>query len=288
MRITRGYRSDNVEDRRAQGASGGGFGGGGGVNLLFMLFQRFGIPGVLIGGVLLYFSGGLGGGSSGLTSPAASPESLAEEQPLVELVSFVFDDAQATWSELFAKSGKQYRPAKLVLFRGSTRSGCGVGQAAMGPFYCPADGNAYIDLGFYQELRQRLGAPGDFAQAYVIAHELGHHVQSLLGESERVHRAPESQQAGERGLLVRLELQADCYAGIWAHYARDRLTEQDIDDALTAASAVGDDMIQKKTQGYVVPESFTHGSAEQRRTWFARGFGSGQVSSCDTFAARSL
>jgi predicted metalloprotease len=294
MRINRGYRSNDVEDRRAQGATGGGgFGGGGGVNILFMLFQRFGLPGVLVGAAFLYFSGGFGGGgeSRGITaSGEQSPESLAAEQPLVELVSFVFDDAQATWSEQFAKSGKPYQPAKLVLFRGSTSSGCGVGQAAMGPFYCPADGKAYIDLSFYQEMKQRLGAPGDFAQAYVIAHELGHHVQSLLGESERVHRAPKSQQTGDGGLLVRLELQADCYAGIWGHgtQRREILETGDLDEALKAATAIGDDALQRQSTGVVRPESFTHGSSAQRKRWFQRGFESGDPKACDTFATEQL
>jgi hypothetical protein len=298
MRITRGYKSDQVEDRRAQGPTGGGGfgggGGGGGVGLLVMLFQRFGLPGVLVGGAFLYFSGGFSGG--GTSSPAAgvtpsgSTTDLAAEQPLVELVSFVFDDAQSTWTDIFAKSGKEYQLARLVLFRGSTTSGCGVGQAAMGPFYCPADQKAYIDLGFYEELKRRLGAPGDFAQAYVIAHELGHHVQNLLGESDRVHNAPASARDGERGLSVRLELQADCYAGLWAHgtQRRDLLEAGDLEEAFKAATAIGDDALQKQATGTVRPETFTHGSSAQRKRWFNKGFESGDPAACNTFAAEEL
>jgi predicted metalloprotease len=177
-----------------------------------------------------------------------------------------------------------------VLFRGSTTSGCGVGQAAMGPFYCPADQKAYIDLGFYQELKQRLGAPGDFAQAYVIAHELGHHVQNLLGDSDRVHAASASQRDGERGLSVRLELQADCYAGIWGHgtQRRDILEAGDLEEAFKAASAIGDDALQKQATGTVRPESFTHGTSAQRKRWFTRGFESGDPAACNTFSAEEL
>jgi predicted metalloprotease len=292
MRITRGYKSGNVDDRRAQGATGGGGGlGGGGVNLLFMLFQRFGLPGVLVGAALLYFGGGLGGGSSSSNlSSKPSTEELANEQPMVELVSYVFDDAQNTWAEVFAKSGKTYQPARLVLFRGSTTTTCGLGQAAMGPFYCPGDQKAYIDLGFYQELKNRLGAPGDFAQAYVIAHELGHHVQNLLGTSDRVHRASGGARDGETGLSVRLELQADCYAGIWGHATqrKDVLEVGDLDEALKAATAIGDDALQKQATGTVRPETFTHGSSAQRKRWFTRGFESGDPAQCDTFAAKEL
>jgi len=292
MRITRGYKSSNVDDRRAQGPTGGG-GGGGGINLLFMLFQRFGIPGVVVGAAFLYFSGGLGGGSdssSGVAPSASDSSELAAEQPMVELVSFVFDDVQSTWSEIFKKSGKAYQPARLVLFRGSTPTTCGLGQAAMGPFYCPGDQKAYIDLAFYQQLKDRLGAPGDFAQAYVIAHELGHHVQNLLGDSDRVHNAPGSQQEGAKGLSVRLELQADCYAGVWGNGTerREILEVGDLEEALKAATSIGDDTLQKQATGTVRPETFTHGSSAQRKKWFKRGFESGDPAQCDTFDAKEL
>jgi uncharacterized protein len=295
MRITRGYKSDQVEDRRGQRMAGGGMGlAGGGLNLIGFLFKRFGIVGVLVGGALLYFMGGFGGsGGSGLTGPAAAPPNgaeLAAEQPMVELVSFVFDDAQKTWSETFSREGQPYQLAKLVLFRDRTQSGCGVGQAAMGPFYCPQDQRVYIDLGFYEELRKRFGAPGDFAQAYVIAHEVGHHIQHLLGTEGKVRAASEREQAGANGLLVRLELQADCYAGIWGHgtQRRDLLEAGDLEEALRAANVIGDDALQKQSTGVVRPESFTHGSSAQRARWFKRGFENGRPGDCDTFATSSL
>jgi uncharacterized protein len=298
MRITRGYKSDQVEDRRGQRMFGGGGGGlsGGAGNLLGLLFRRFGIVGVLAGGALLYFMGAFssdGGPLGGVTAPASGamdPAAQAAEQPLVELVSFVFDDAQRTWTEAFARDGQRYQLAKLVLFRDRTQSACGVGQAAMGPFYCPTDQRVYIDLGFYAELRQRFGAPGDFAQAYVIAHEVGHHVQRLLGTEARVHGASESEQTGERGLLVRLELQADCYAGVWGHgtQRRDILEAGDLEEALRAANVIGDDALQKQATGVVRPESFTHGSSAQRARWFKRGFQGGDPNACDTFGASAL
>ena len=297
MKITRGYRSENVEDRRGQRAGGFGGGGlsGGGLNLLGFLFRRFGIVGVLVGGAALYFFGGLGqsGSTSGLSSSGDEPISQQEraaEQPMVELVSFVFDDAQRTWSEAFAGDGQRYELAKLVLFRDRTQSGCGTGQAAMGPCYCPSDNRVYIDLNFYEELRRRFGAPGDFAQAYVIAHEVGHHIQTLLGASQRVHEASQGEQAGANGLLVRLELQADCYAGVWAHgtQRRELLEAGDLEEALRAAQVIGDDALQKQATGVVRPESFTHGSSAQRAKWFKRGFEGGKPGDCDTFGAERL
>jgi predicted metalloprotease len=209
---------------------------------------------------------------------------------MVEFVSFVLDDAQKTWTQLFQQKGADYRHAKLVLFRDATRSGCGLGQSAMGPFYCPNDQRVYIDLSFYEELRQRFGAPGDFAQAYVITHEIGHHVQHLLGTDRKLQEASEGEQQGENGLSVRLELQADCYAGIWAHSTEQRslLEAGDIDEALKAASRIGDDALQKQSTGTVRPETFTHGSSEQRVRWFKRGYQTGDLAACDTFAARTL
>ena len=259
--------------------------------MLFWLFQRFGLPGLVLGGVALYFMGGFGGGggNSGLSSSSSST-STAEEQPLVEFVSFVLDDAQNTWKEEFARRKLTYSLANLVLFRGQTRSGCGTGAAEMGPFYCSRDARVYIDLSFYEELKQRFGSPGDFAQAYVITHEIGHHVQNLLGTSDRVHASSEREQAGANGLSVRLELQADCYAGIWARATEKRqlLEAGDIDEALRAAAAIGDDRLQKQATGTVQPESFTHGTSEQRQRWFRRGYDQGTLESCDTFSAQSL
>jgi predicted metalloprotease len=292
MRIPEGFRSNQVDDRRGEGPARGGGLSGGGSHLLSFLFRRFGIPGVLAGAAFLYFTGGLdlGGLTGSRSRSGAAPQSSAQRQaqsPQLDLVHFVFEDAQSTWQQLFARDGRRYALARLQLFSQSTKSACGFGQAEMGPFYCPADTNVYIDLTFYDDLRQRLGAPGDFAQAYVIAHEVGHHVQHLLGTDERVHRAPRSQQEGERGLSVRLELQADCFAGIWAHGTerRDLLEAGDVDEALNAASKIGDDALQKQASGTVRPESFTHGTSAQRRRWFQRGLSAGQPSACDTFAA---
>ncbi|HEX2678864.1 MAG TPA: neutral zinc metallopeptidase [Polyangiales bacterium] len=290
MRYDQDYKSDNVDDRRGDRppALGGGGLSGGGANLLFVLFQRFGIGGVVVGAVVLYLANNFSS-RSGSQGPATAAE-LESEKPLVSFVSFVLDDAQKSWSQTLTNEGKPYRMARLVLFRDRTQSGCGMGQAAMGPFYCPNDEKVYIDLGFYEELKQQLGAPGDFAQAYVIAHELGHHVQHILGVDERVHDAPSSQQTGDGGLSVRLELQADCYAGVWAHDAQERklLEVGDVDEALNAATKIGDDALQKQSSGAVRPETFTHGTSAQRHRWFQRGFESGAPNACDTFGAREL
>lgn len=204
---------------------------------------------------------------------------------MVQFVSFVLDDVQRTWESAFERAGSGYRPAKLALFRDGTVSGCGVGQSAMGPFYCPIDEKVYLDLSFFADLDRRFGAPGDFAQAYVIAHELGHHVQHLLGVDERVRDAQRTNPGAANQLSVRLELQADCYAGVWGHSAAERgkLEVGDIEEGLGAASAVGDDRIQRRSTGSVNVDSFTHGSAKQRAEWFRRGFESGQSTSCDTF-----
>jgi uncharacterized protein len=298
MKWIPGYRSGNVEDRR--GSSGGRGFSLGGVGMLASLFKLFGLPGLLVGAALLYFGsgGGLSGGNSAVGTERAAPTDANDpEKPMVEMVSVVFDDVQSTWSEVFRASGQRYQPAKLVLFRDSWPSGCGTGSAAMGPFYCPRDQRAYIDLSFYHELKQRFGAPGDFAQAYVIAHEIGHHVQNLLGTSDRVHRAGRGEQTGENSLAVRLELQADCYAGIWAHHTSQRrdlkagqvvLEPGDVDEALTAAAAIGDDRMQKHAGGAVSPESWTHGSSAQRVRWFKRGYEVGNPEGCDTFSASKL
>jgi predicted metalloprotease len=247
----------------------------------------------LIGGALLYFGGGLfSGAGSGLTGEQSqgggAVQGNAAEEEMVQFVSFVLDDAQNAWTQRFAQGGGRYAPARMVIFRGSTRSACGLGQAEMGPFYCPRDQRVYIDLSFYQDLRQRFGAPGDFAQAYVIAHEIGHHVQHLLGNDRKAEAA--GQREGAEGGSVRLELQADCFAGLWAHSTqqRDLLEAGDIDEALRAAAAIGDDRLQRSASGTVTPETWTHGSSEQRARWFKRGYQSGQLEACDTFSAGQL
>ena len=208
------------------------------------------------------------------------------EEPQVQFVSFVLDDAQNTWAQLLPAQGVQYRKAKLVLFRDAINSACGFAEAATGPFYCPADEKVYIDLGFYDELKQRFGAPGDFAQAYVLAHEVGHHVQNVLGIEEKVRAARRQNPGAANALSVRMELQADCLAGVWAHSTNQRqiLESGDIEEGLGAAAAVGDDRLQRMSSGRINPESFTHGSSAQRMDWFKRGFTTGSVQSCNTFA----
>ncbi|SDS24368.1 hypothetical protein SAMN05216421_1167 [Halopseudomonas xinjiangensis] len=219
----------------------------------------------------------------------SSRELTEQEQELTEFVSVVLADTEETWNTIFAQSGEQYREPTLVLFADRVRSACGTASAAVGPFYCPADNQVYLDLSFFRDLERQLGAPGDFAQAYVVAHEVGHHVQNLLGIGERVRQAGQGKSEAEiNELSVRQELQADCFAGVWAHAAndeRDLLDPGDLDEALTAASAIGDDRLQRRAGQEVVPDSFTHGSSEQRMEWFRRGFDSGNVRECDTFSA---
>ncbi len=291
MKWTPGYRSDDVEDRRGQGGGGGGLGSGG-VGLLFTLFKLFGLPGVLVGGAILFFGSGLLNSGSSTSSRAVPQEQAQPGQPGdgSDFVAFVFDDVQKTWKDVFSEHGERYQGAKLVLFTDATRTGCGTGEAVMGPFYCPLDQRVYIDLSFYRELKQRLGAPGDFAQAYVIAHEVGHHVQHLLGTDEKVQRAAKGEQTGADALSVRLELQADCYAGAWAKASdqRQMLEGGDIEEALTAAAAIGDDKLQQQGQGRVTPETWTHGSSAQRVRWFKRGYEVGTIEGCDTFGASKL
>jgi hypothetical protein len=266
------------------------------LSLLPLLFRgKFGILAVLVIGAFMLFGGGRilsggGGDTQRAQGEQAAPAARAQDAELVQFVSFVLDDAQANWRQIFAQRGGEYRNAKLVLFSDATQSGCGYGDAATGPFYCPADERVYIDLSFYRELASRFGAPGDFAQAYVVSHEIGHHVQNLLGDSGRVHRASRSEREGPQGLSVRLELQADCYAGIWAHSTarRDLLEQGDIDEGLAAAAAVGDDRLQRQATGTVNPETWSHGSSQQRSRWFKRGHQSGKVEDCDTFRASSL
>jgi len=284
MRIEDGRESDNVEDRRGRS---GGFGGG------MRRGGTIGIGTIVLALVAMYFgvdpSFLLQGGSPVPTeqsAPAAKPPAGDEA---ARFVSQVLADTEDTWRELFRKSGRQYQDPKLVLFTGSTPTACGTGQSAMGPFYCPADQKVYIDLAFYRDLRERFRAPGEMAQAYVIAHEVGHHVQNLLGIADRVRQlqSQSRDQARANALSVRMELQADCFSGIWANHAnrtRQILEQGDIESALNAAAAIGDDRIQKQTQGHVVPESFTHGTSEQRIRWFRRGYETGDIRQCDTFA----
>ncbi len=324
----RGQReSQNVEDRRGQG---GGFGfpfpggggmrfpggssggrGGGGIGILGIL---------IILGLMLFFGvdprvilqGPSGSETTfpdiqlpqqrpdatnfpmpdGQSEPQIERPRTAGEDDLKSFVSVVLATTEDVWEEMLARYGQRYRDPTLVLFSGSTRSACGTGLAQMGPFYCPLDGKVYIDLDFYRELKDRFHAPGDMAQAYVIAHEIGHHVQTLLGITRQVERAKSQMRERQANALqVRMELQADCFAGIWAnraHETKDIIEPGDIDEALGAASAIGDDRIQKRTQGYVVPDSFTHGSSEQRVRWFRRGFDSGKLENCDTFNAEQL
>ena len=211
-------------------------------------------------------------------------QSTPAEEKRVDFVSFVLDDAQNTWRR---KLGDRYQDAKLVVFRDATPTACGFGQAATGPFYCPADQKVYIDLGFYDELQRRFGAPGEFAQAYVLAHEIGHHVQNVLGIEPQVRRAMQQRPDLQNELSIRLELQADCFAGVWGHDTAQRqiLEQGDLEDGLRAAAAIGDDRIQRQTQGYVQPDSFTHGSSAQRVEWFKRGLQTGDLQACDTFKA---
>lgn len=286
MRWTPGHSSDDVEDRRGERPAMGGMGGVP-IGILFWLFSRFGLPGVLIGGVALYFLGGglnLGGGSG--PSNALSPGERTSQDEAAQFVSWAFDDVQSTWQKRFAQSGQQYRRARMVLFTGATQSACGLGQRAMGPFYCPSDQKVYLDLAFYSDLRSRFGKTGDLAQAYVVAHEVGHHVQHLLGADERAGGAARSQ--GASGGSVRLELQADCYAGVWANSAAGRqlLESGDLEGALEAAASIGDDRLQREATGTVHPEKWTHGSAAERSRWFKRGYELGSMEACDTFGAR--
>jgi uncharacterized protein len=285
VRWTPGGRSQDVEDRRGEGGSGGGFfpGGGRGLGLgglvilliLSLIFKRD-------------FLGLLSGNGAQGVAPTGEVATSPEEEKLADFVSFVLDDAQGTWERLFAARGSSYRHAKLVLFRDAIQSACGFAQSATGPFYCPGDEKVYIDLGFYDELRRRFGAPGDFAEAYVLAHEIGHHVQRLLGTEEQVRQAQQRRPDLGNTLSVRLELQADCYAGVWANSTahRDILEQGDVEEGLNAAAAVGDDRIQRMGGGAVHPEAFTHGSSQQRTQWFQTGFKSGQIDACDTFRDR--
>jgi predicted metalloprotease len=282
MRWTPGGRSKDLEDRRGSSGGMGGIGGGG---------MRIGLGGAAVLLVLSLvfkqdFFAMLGAdGGTGETTAPAPVTGTPEEERQVQFVSFVLDDAQSTWDRLFQERGQPYQHAKLVLFRDAVQSACGFAQTATGPFYCPGDQKVYIDLGFYDELQQRFGAPGDFAEAYVLAHELGHHVQRLMGTEARVRESQERRPDRANEYSVRLELQADCYAGVWGHETAQRqiLEAGDVEEGLAAAAAVGDDRIQRMSGESVHPEAFTHGSSEQRAGWFKRGLESGRPEDCDTF-----
>jgi uncharacterized protein len=300
-------QSSNIEDRRGMGGGmrfpggglGGGFGGGrmrgggigiGGIIILFIVAWLLGIN------PLALLSGDLGSGGyveqPEQTAAGGGTFSSPQEEELKEFVAVVLADTEDTWKQLLPEIGAQYREPKLVLFLSGVESACGFAQSAVGPFYCPPDEKVYLDLDFFDELSRRFGAPGDFAQAYVIAHEVGHHVQTVLGIEEQVSKARSGMsQSDSNALSVRVELQADCFAGVWAnraHQERGLLEPGDIEEALGAASAVGDDTLQKQSGGRVVPDSFTHGSAAQRTRWFETGYRSGKITDCDTFGAKTL
>ncbi|MGC3987101.1 MAG: neutral zinc metallopeptidase [Pseudorhodoferax sp.] len=293
MRWEGNRESENVEDRRGQGGGGGGgpvFGGRSiGIGTIVIAL----VGGWVLGVNPLTLLGMLsGGGPVAIQQQQAPAQRPPADDQMAKFVSTVLADTEDVWRKLFNEAGGQYRDPTLVLFRGATRTACGQGQAAMGPFYCPADQKVYIDLGFYETLKNRLGAPGEFAQAYVIAHEVGHHVQNLLGITAKMEQMRQRMSAVQyNGMSVRLELQADCFAGVWANKAQDArqiLENGDIESAMNAAAKIGDDALQRGSGGAVVPESFTHGSSAQRQRWFANGLKTGSVKACDTFSASTL
>lgn len=283
--------SDNVEDRRGSGGGGGGFGFGGksiGIGTIVIALIGSAVFGVNPLTVIDMMSGG--GGAVPVQSQQGPVTPATDKQ--TRFVRTVLADTEDVWTKLFADQGAQYAAPKLVLFSGRTDTACGMGQSASGPFYCPADADVYIDLSFYSLMQERFGVSGEFAQAYVIAHEIGHHVQNQLGISDKVHAARRTSSEREANLAsVRLELQADCFAGVWAFHgnkSRGILEQGDVEAALKAASAIGDDALQQQQQGRVVPDSFTHGSSEQRARWFSKGLQTGQVEQCNTFNTREL
>ncbi|MBN8781322.1 MULTISPECIES: neutral zinc metallopeptidase [unclassified Thiobacillus] len=285
MRWENGRRSDNIEDRRGMRVNGRGLAGGGiGAIILALVAMYFGVdPSVILNQA----------GSLAPTQETHQPASSnPEEDKLKDFMSVVLADTEDVWGTLFKESGKSYQPPTLVLYSGAVQSACGFAEAAMGPFYCPGDHKLYLDMRFFNDLAKRHDAPGDFAQAYVVAHEVGHHVQTLLGISDKVDAARRrASEAAGNALQVRMELQADCFAGVWAYHAnqaRHVLEPGDIEEALAAAAGVGDDRLQQQARGYVVPESFTHGSSAQRMRWFSRGMQDGNPGQCDTFKATRL
>lgn len=274
-------KSSNVEDRRGRGVGGAAIGGLGGFGIIIMIIYALlgGNPGDIMQSI-----------DSGQTQ-SVPYEATQEEEELAEFVSVVLADTEVVWNDIFADLGKEYKEPKLVLFTGSVQSACGVAGASTGPFYCPGDKNVYIDLSFYNELKTQFKAPGDFAMAYVIAHEVGHHIQNELGiiaQMDEIRGKVSKEEYNKYN--VRLELQADYLAGVWANHVQGQnlLEEGDLEEALTAASAVGDDRIQMQSQGYVIPDSFTHGTSEQRKRWFYKGYEAGDLSQWDTFSANEL
>lgn len=285
MRLEDERESSNIEDRRGDyGGGGGGFGrpigiagGGLGTIVLVLVALYFGVdPSVILSG---------GGQAPTQQESSGPPPQDAESNGQRRFVAQVLATTEDAWSDIFRRGGQEYRPPNLVLFNGGTQSGCGFAQTAVGPFYCPEDRQVYLDTAFFRDMERQLGAPGDFARAYVIAHEVGHHVQNQLGILQRVNQQRRGMgEAQSNALQVRVELQADCFAGIWANRTRRVLEEGDIEEGINAAAAVGDDRLQRRARGTVVPESFTHGSSAQRVRWFRRGLESGDVRQCDTFA----
>ncbi len=290
MKWQRARRSSNVDDRR--GASPGRGGGGG---------FKLGLGGIVVVVIIALVMGKDPGEILGLVSqldggaraPAGQTASAPVDDEASRFIASILGETEDVWTEIFAAQNQRYQPATLVLFEGSVRSACGSADSAVGPFYCPADQHVYIDLSFFREMERRLGGGGEFAEAYVIAHEVGHHIQTLTGTNQRVHEARRRGEnvQGDGGLLVRQELQADCYAGVWAHHAQRRhdwLEPGDIEEALNTASAIGDDTLQRQSRGTVVPDSFSHGTSAQRVAWFRRGFEQGNAGLCDTFSATRL
>ncbi|MFO0992102.1 MAG: neutral zinc metallopeptidase [Hyphomicrobiales bacterium] len=321
MRLDNERPSDNIEDRRGQGGMGGGggfgfprgggmrvpMGGGRGISMstIIMLVIAYFVIKFIFGIDLLDILSGGGGGlqpvpqqqEQGQTQIQQPGQTTGQQADVTgdagkDFVARVLGSTERVWTEEFQKMGRQYPPPKLVLFTGFVQSACGTAQSAMGPFYCPRDSKVYIDLSFYQDMKNKLGAPGDFAQAYVVAHEVGHHLQNVFGIADKVmQRRMQLPEAEANQLSVMMELQADCFAGVWARKADDSrkiLEEGDIEEGLNAAAAIGDDRLQKKSQGYAVPDSFTHGTSEQRVRWFKRGLDTGDLANCDTFSAQQL
>ena len=300
MRFGGRRSSENVEFREGgEGRRGFGFGGGGGGlgggagMLLGLVFSRFGIGGVLVALLVLYLIGGLGslggGGGQQAVGPTAerqatAPARTCASEPTITFACQTLASTEDQWAALFTAIGRTYEPPRMVIFRGVDRSSCGTADSRMGPFYCPADRSIYLDTAFFQELAQRFAAPGDFAQAYVVAHEVGHHIQTVTGTSDRIRQAQSAVREGEANALqVRMELQADCYAGVWAARERSAMEPGDLEEGMTAAGAIGDDTLQRATQGMVVPESFTHGTAAQRQEALMRGYRSGDPAACDVY-----
>jgi len=308
MRLDDQRRSDNIEDRRGQRGGGGGMGGG----IISLIGSRFGIGGLIVVGLLFFLApapvkqmllGLIGGGGGAVTSEPGKEGAPADQ--VGANISAVLGSTEDFWAQAFTSGAmahygyqnRQYTPTTLVLFSGQTGTQCGQGSAAIGPFYCPADRQVYIDTDFFQTMRDKLGAGGDFAEAYVVAHEVGHHVQTVVGISEQVQRMKaRGNERESNALQVRMELQADCFAGAWGKYfseqrtasGQSRIEPGDIDEALNAANAIGDDTLQKRARGYVQPDSFQHGTSEQRKAWFNRGFTTGDVAQCDTFSTNNL